>query len=131
MSASDRFTLYPYSEVHKYVRVVNIEELGYTLSLRIPSDISKRCELFQIDEILPNKHELDYVSCTDRKCNSPWIDIKLSALNTKSGQHMYKFSFIDRCTDEIENLYFSYIIYTDNPEKPYIYMRNEDDDKCY
>lgn len=125
MSSSNRFTLYPHSEFRQYTRIINADDLEYFIWLKIPADISNRCELFQIDEILPNKQEIDYTIFTERECGKPWIKVITEGLNQSIGQHIYKFSFIDRNTDEIDVLYFSYIIQNNNPDKPYIYMRRE------
>lgn len=125
MSLSNRFTLYSHSEFRQYTRIINVDDLEYFIWLKIPTDISNRCELFQIDEILPTKQEFDHTIFTKRECGKPWIRVITEMLNKSIGQHIYKFSFIDRNTDEIETLYFSYIIHNDNPDKPYIYMRRE------
>ena len=61
-------------------------------------------------------------SSIDDKSPKPWIDIQTSALETKIGIHTYSFTFLNTLIGHRMCLYSSYIIRSNHPDKPYIYI---------
>jgi len=123
MAATDtQFVLYTYEEFPRFTRLVNIHQLEYFLWLCIPQDVSKASELFQVDEIIPNNGEVDYLNYIQRECGRQWLKVGQAMLNIDIGFHVYKFSFVNRQTNDISALYFSYIIQNNDPVKSYDYM---------
>lgn len=117
-----------YKELPKHTKVWNRNTLEYHTWIHLPIELCRSHELFQLDEISKVVTEVDFKDKIKRECNKPWYDIITDLLNTDAGQHIYKMSFINRLTDDISCLYFSYIIQDDNPDKPYIYMDRDNSD---
>lgn len=117
-----------YKNLPKHTKVWNTDTLEHHTWINVPVELSKSHELFQVDEISSDNIEVDFTDKIMRECNRPWFKVTTSILNTDPGQHIYKMSFINRFTNDISCLYFSYIIQDDDPEKPYIYMNRDIDD---
>ena len=63
----------------------------------------------------------------DNKCiHRPWVDVPVTSLNLASGYHAYTMQFVSKHTKFTINLYFSYTIQDDNPDRPYLYLKNSD-----
>lgn len=110
-----------YKDISKYTQVFNKNALEYITWINIPTELCHIHRLFQVDQILPNTGELD-ISSMEQQCHKPWIKVPTDALDTSIGQHIYKMSFINTSSNDILSMYFSYIIQSDNPDTPYIYM---------
>lgn len=119
-----QFNLYTYDEFAKYTKVVNLNEIGEWVWLKIPEDISRSCDLIQIDEIIPVIKEIEYIGFVFRQCRYPWLGVNPYILNKAPGYHVYKFYFADICSNDINHIYLSYQLQDDNPEKPYLYMKH-------
>ena len=111
-----------YQDLPKHTVVINILNLEYYLWVHIPR-FAKDCNLFQVDEIMPNTGELlKFQYFMHQEYKKPWIRITSKILNTEIGQHIYRLHFVHEFTKDVISLYFSYIIQNDDPCKPYIYM---------
>ena len=55
----------------------------------------------------------------------PWIKMRKDNINTSPGKHLYGFIFKDTKRKIEYQLFLSYIIQDDDPDKPYIYMNRE------
>lgn len=112
-----------YNQLNRHTQVFNINSIEYFMYIYLPPELVKNLQLFQVDKISPDKFEIPIVGFID-KDHSCWLKVKSEILSKSAGQHVYKLSFIDSCSRDIVPLYFSYIIQDDNPNKPYIYMKD-------
>lgn len=74
-------------------------------------------------EVTNGEKELEVSEDVVKGVGNPWIKIKFSYLNNKPGQHIYKFSFMNKKTNDIISVYATYLYQTDTPDKPYDYMK--------
>ena len=113
-----------YDDIHMNTKILNNSVIGSTLIIHLPFESnSHELEIFDIVEISGHSTEsIDISGHVNRTCGRPWIDIDTCILNLMIGQHIYRCSFINIHNHNIENIYFSYIVQDDNPEKPYVYM---------
>lgn len=117
-----QFDLYNYSEFPQHTKIINLNQIGEWVWLKIPDDVSRDFDLFQIDEITPYTGEVDYIGFVFRQCRYPWLGVNPHILNKDIGYHVYKFYFADTYTNDVYLLYLSYQIQSDSPERPYVYM---------
>lgn len=111
-----------YKQLSSNTPVFNINQVEYELHVHLDGELCRLLELFQLDEVTQSGlNEIQVLGFVDRDCTC-WLSIKTEILNKDVGQHIYKLSFVDKVTNDIVPLYFSYIIQDDNPEKPYLYM---------
>lgn len=114
----------------KDVKVLDKSDVPFYLYLKIPSGLSENNVLIDIlDETSGQSKQIDFLDFVSRDCFRPWIRIESRILDLSHGQHVYRFQFINRRTDDIFNLYCSYIINDTNAEKPFVYMK-EDGTEC-
>ena len=115
-----------FNELQHHTKIFNISTIEYFLWIRLPIHQIRDCELFQVDECQPKKRELCWLNFIERDHQKPWLRITFGILSKDVGMHIYKLSFINKYTNDVVPVYFSYIIQNDNPEKSYIYMRDEE-----
>ena len=116
----------PKSEFIAHSTVISKYDLSPILHISLPKSIVT--ERFILDEIacIDDLDKIIYVpieSLGKPVMNTPWIDIGIKHLNVDAGMHTYRLRFIRN--DDCVNLYVSYTIQDDNPEKPYIYMNRK------
>lgn len=114
-----------HSELPKNTPIFNTAEIEYKLLIHLPEDISHSIEMFQLDEIVPSKGEVNFADSVTRECRKPWLDVLSELMNMEIGYHIYKLSFIDIRTNQVIPLYVAYIIQDDNVDKPYVYIKRE------
>lgn len=121
-----------YEKVVNDCPVINLHILEDVFNVRIPYNVTG----YRLYDLLE-------VSCSPMQTISfegvmfdglhPWVDIPTENLNRINGKHVYKLSFMNERTNNYINVYISYIIQDDNPQKDYIYMSNryteDDEDK--
>ena len=109
-------------------RVYNLQTLPYYLWVRIPIDMNaENLQLYQVVLTTDTEVPVPLSELVYRDGRSTFLRLTSKLLNMSVGKHMYKFDFIDVLTNDVVSFYFSYIIQTDNPEKPYIYMKPSDE----
>ena len=107
-------------------KLFNVHEADYHLFVHIPVEVSRNYALYEIEEVSGNvskPYSLDFVS-HDR--GHPWYRLISDVMNKEIGHHTYKMSFVNKQTDEVCSLYFAYVIQSNNPDKPYVYMDRGD-----
>lgn len=119
-----KFDLYTLDCVYSNVPVINLKYIDYFIWFKLPT-ISNNTKLLQIDEISNNRFDISFDSDNVTKENKLWIKVKYNFLDLSVGQHTYKFSVLNLNSNDIESYYFSYIIQSDNPDRPYNYMRRK------
>lgn len=112
-----------YCNLSKVNKVFNLHELDNYLYVYIQPDRTRSCILQDLREV-----NFEESSGSESQYNiveivsASWIRIHYSKLDLTTGMHVYKLLFNDPVFDEMLNLYFSYTIQNDSPDKPYIYM---------
>lgn len=106
-------------------RMYNLQNIPYYLWVQIPLSCSPQTlQIYDVKEV----GQLSVPTLLDellyREGRSSLIRVTSALLNTCIGKHIYELSFIDVLTNDVTSLYFSYIIQSDTPETPYIYMAN-------
>ncbi len=113
------------TSIDKYTsKVFKMYEIEYFLYIHIPHELRLEYAVFQIDEVSPTAQKCDLMSYIHQECGKPWIRIPSSYLDLSVGLHVYRLSFVNKYTDDVISIYFSYILQTDDPAKPYIYMND-------
>lgn len=93
--------------------------------IHIPTFIAKYVDLDSIYDCETEEYvEFDEETCI-RDTFHPWYKISSMILDTEVGHHQYKMKF-SRLNEDDVNLYFSYNIYDDKLEKPYVYMDRDE-----
>lgn len=115
------------ADVVKNTIILNKDQLEDIMHVYISPEIARDFKMFEIHELTDSGLvELDIPENVKMMRN--WVDINMSALNQKSGQHSYRISLFNKSANTVVSLYFSYIIQDDNPDKPYVYM--DGSNKC-
>lgn len=121
------FMLYAedYSQLSKVTQVFNSKSWSYYLWVKLPEHISKKFQLYQVDEWQQSQSEIrtiDITDCWTRDGYHPWIKFVSGIFNKQPGIHTYVLRFVDVTTHDIYNLYIRYIQQVDDPDKSYLYM---------
>lgn len=111
-----------YNELPSNTPVINRNEVEYVTWIKIPADFGRDFILYEVNEIVPENKEVEFLNVIEQQCCKPWLKATSSELNLEPGHHVYKISFVNRFTNDTSSLYFSYIIQDDDPDKPYVYM---------
>ena len=117
-----------YAKLSANTPVINYKTLGYSVFIHLPQHVIKHNKIYHIHEIHPKVTTVDLH--TDVKFDNcrPWIQFFSSKLNCSIGLHTYKIDLVNDATYDTSALYFSYIIQDDNPDKPYVYMKESDNE---
>lgn len=116
-------------DVPKNTIIINKNQLEDVMHVYISPELARDFKMFEIHEL--TDFGLVEISLSDNvKMVRNWVDIKMSALNVKSGQHSYRISLFNKCEKITLSVYFSYIVQDDNPDKPYVYMDGSNCSKC-
>ena len=93
--------------------------------MHVPEDIARHFTIYQVDKFVDGVYELcNFSGFIDRDGLHPWISFLSGFLDKSVGQHIYRLSLVNTATHDICALYFSYIMQTENVDKPYVYMNN-------
>ncbi len=119
-----------YETISKNSLVINLAELDYFLYVKLEPPLTSQWYLYRIEEKMKDGSlkKMRFPE-TVRKESPTWLRFKTDFINKEIGMHQYKVTFVDTVTDVSTSLWFAYIIQNDNPDKPYVYMEREDDDK--
>ena len=112
-----------YQDLNKNTPVFNINTFEYVLYVYLEPELSKDFQIFQLEELGDCAVEIPLNCNIHRERN--WVRILSSVLNQDPGQHVYKLSLVGGCSNDVISLYFSYIVQDDNPDKSYVYMKNQ------
>lgn len=113
-----------YNQLKMHTPVLNLSSLGSVLYIQIPQELCKYqlCSIFDLSSKSPR--EVDFFGKISQDHDHPWIDIPVEILNLRSGKHTYRLDFLDLDTTTYHRIFISYVAQDDNPETPYIYMKN-------
>lgn len=116
----------PRSKMAENTKIFSMDELEYYAYIHLPSELSSHIQVYQVDEVAPNPKRINVRGFMHRNDRRPWIKIVFGILDSSIGRHIYKLSCIDIHTNDLHDLYISYIIQNDHPDTPYIYMNCSD-----
>ena len=88
------------------------------------SNLIQGYELYSLQEI-SNSDIIDVDFSGELFRDRHMIKIVSAILNMNPGLHDYKLSFVDTTTGDTISQYFSYIIQSDSPYRPYDYMTDK------
>ena len=113
----------PHKQLPSRTRIFSIHDMEYYLWIRVNPEIAKNYTLYGLDEVgSTKKYDINLGDICYHETNRIWYRLNSMMLNRNSGQHVYRMHFVNRQTESTISLYFSYIVQTENPEKPYLYM---------
>ena len=116
-----------YSDLAKYTKIFNLATLDYHLWIYLnPQDV-RDAYFIKATETGPGADNVHIYPDTFVRDSQCWIRVNSGYLNNSIGKHILKLSFVDRYTDTDFSLYASYYIQNDNPDKPYVYMPQQDE----
>lgn len=113
-----------YNRLSRVTRVINPLEIDYCIWVMLPSAHSSLNKKLQSIKCVDDDSTIDILSIQRFNYNSH-IRIPSELINQSVGKHTYKITMLNEINNEFESYYFSYIIQTDNLDKPYIYMKDE------
>lgn len=114
-----------YRDLGSATPVWNLNQVNYYIWVKIPNEVARHSRLYAVKEInLEDQSEADISVSAFEQCSLVYIRIIAQILNMKVGKHTHKLEFVDTVTGDIFYLFFSYIIQNDNPDRPYVYMRD-------
>jgi len=104
--------------------------LDYFLYVKIEPPLSSEWFLYRIEEKQKDGtlKKMSFPN-TVTKESPTWLKFETDFINKEIGMHSYKITFVNRVTDVLLSLWFAYHIQSDNPDKPYVYMKREEEQK--
>lgn len=115
----------PYKDLSKHSKVFNIHALEYHLWIYLEPDTVREAVFLGAEEVGPNADNSRIFPDTFERKSECWIRVNRGYLSDTIGKHTIKLMFVDRYTDTDFSLFVSYYMQNDNPEKPYVYMKEE------
>lgn len=115
-----------YDNLAKNCKVFNLSTLNYHLWIYLNPEDVRDAYFDKGEEIGKGADNSKIFKDTFVRDGQCWIRANMDFLNLTTGKHTYRLSFIDRYTDTDFSLYISYIIQNDDPERPYVYMKEEE-----
>lgn len=108
------------SSVNKVFRRSEFDSIGY-LPIHLNIDVRdyKFVSIYSLNPMNFRLFKEEYNMCLCRA----WIDVPVTSLDLSIGYHLYTVQLVNIHTNDIANLYFSYTIQNDEPEKPYLYLK--------
>jgi hypothetical protein len=108
------------SSVNKVFRRSEFDSIGYLpIHLNIDVGYYKFVSIYSLNPMNFRLFTEEYNMCLCRA----WIDVPVTSLDLSTGYHLYTVQLVNIHTNDIANLYFSYTIQNDEPEKPYLYLK--------
>lgn len=113
-------------DLPKYTEVFNLAEIPETICVKLPDSLPRDMELSGVYDLTNNK-EVEFEDFVSRNDFRPWIDIQNTILDMTPGQHTYRLTFCKLGVSLTGTCWFGYIIQDNFVEKPYVYMKREED----
>lgn len=114
-----------YEDLAKQCKVFNLSTLDYHIWIYLNPETIRDAYMYKAIEIGPKADNSKLFKDTIVRESECWVRANMQYLNNKPGKHTYRLMFANRYDDTDFSLYFSYIIQDDNPEKPYVYMKED------
>lgn len=114
------------SEIPLNTKIYNSKDFSEIVCVKLPPQMPRGMELAEIYN-LNSQEDVDFIDQVTRDEHRPWIDISSTILDLTPGQHTYRMTFKNLGCKLNATCWFSYIIQENDPEKPYIYMKRDED----
>ena len=114
------------SQMPLHTKIYNSKDFSDIVCIKFPPEMPRDMVLSEIYDLYASA-DIDYNDKVSRDEFKPWIDIDSSILDKTAGQHVYRLTFVKENCKLKATCWFSYIIQDNNPEKPYIYMKRDED----
>lgn len=114
------------SEMPLNTKIYNSKDFSEIVCVKLPPQMPRDMDLIEIYNLNASE-DVDFADQVSRAEHRPWIDISSSILDLGIGQHTYRMTFAKEGCKLKATCWFSYIIQDNNPEKPYIYMKRDED----
>ena len=114
-----------YEDLAKHSKVFNLTTLDYHLWIYLDPEMVRDAYFSEAKEIGLEADNSRIFPDTFTREGTCWIRANMQYLNLKPGKHTIKLDFVERYTSTDFSLYISYFIQDDNPEKPYVYMKED------
>ena len=114
------------SKLPSNTEMYNALDFSDIVCVKLPPELPRDMVLTEILNMQTSK-PIDFGDYVTRDENRPWIDIETKILDVTAGQHIYRLTFQKEGLKLNATCWFSYIIQDNNPEKPYIYMKRDED----
>ena len=118
-----------YDDLAKYSKIFNSKAVEYHLWIYLNPEDVRTAYFYGAEEIGPNANNSTIFPDTFIRESECWIRVNREWISNSVGKHIIKLMFVDRFTDTDFSLYVSYYIQNDNPDKPYVYMK-ETKEEC-
>ena len=115
-----------YDDLAKHTKVINLDAAEYYAWIQLDPDDVRNSYFFGVQEIGISANNSMIFGDTFTRESECWIRMNMTHVARKPGKHTFKLSFVDRTTDDPFSLYCSFHLQVDNPEKPYVYMHQEE-----
>lgn len=114
-----------YEDLVKNCKVFNSDTCEYHLWIHLNPEEVRDAYFVGASEIGPDADNSRIFPDTFKRESISWIRVNKNYIGTTPGKHTVKLAFVDRFTDTDFNLYISFYMQVDNPEKPYVYMKEQ------
>ena len=114
-----------YDDLAKHSKVFNLAAIEYHLWIYLNPEDVRDCYFLKATEIGENADNVNIYPDTFVRESQCWIRANTGYIGTETGKHTIKLWFVNRYTDVDFSLYVSYYIQNDNPEKSYVYMKQD------
>ena len=114
------------SKMPLYTVMYNNKDISEIVCVKLPPEMPRDMDLIEIYNLNASE-DIDFTDKTTREEHKPWIDIDSSILDLTAGQHVYRMTFAKPDCKLKATCWFCYIVQDNNPEKPYIYMKRDED----
>lgn len=114
-----------YNDMSKYVKVFSVDQLEYHLWIYLNPEDVRGCYFVGAKEIGPNADSSTTYPDTYIRESECWIRANMGYIDKGIGKHIIKLQFVEKMTSTDFSLYVSYYIQDSNPDKPYVYMKDD------
>ena len=85
-------------------------------------------KVYEVVQLYQRAESLDIKSQVKLFGGKPWVDFLFKDLDLAPGKHIYRISLARIYKgSEVKDVFFSYTIQDDSPNKPYMYIDREND----
>lgn len=109
-----------YEELAMYSRVLNASTINQDVWIYLDPDVVRTSSFVEAHELGSDKQLAEFSRVAE--C---WIKVDKSYFKDQISDHIIELDFTDNRIGIGYSLYVSYYMQNDNPEKPYIYMKDE------
>lgn len=111
------------AQLSRNICMFNFLDIQPLLVIKVPAYVAQN---YHISEVLCCEDSTDITDSCTMSDGYPWIDVQSESLDTTPGTHTYRVKFTSEYSTDILYMYFGYIIQKDDPDKPYIYMKENE-----